>query len=176
MAARKDGLPKARRKDWESVEEKIERLSLPIPECGCFAWLGKHNPRKGYAQIDYREGGRRHHRNASTVVYEVVKGRVPIWQEVSHLCLQEWCVNPDHLIAETHKGNLDRRRPFDHRTWGGLCKRGHVLPPAEMRNKNLSCPICYKEYQAEYRRRGKERRAQYRATLKERRGSDGSEP
>ena len=153
MANRKDGTPRAQRKDWEPVELMMERLSMPEPNTGCFIWLGKLGTH-GYANIAYREDGKRHFRKAATVAYELANGPVPEGLEVSHICPgggNVWCVNPDHLIVETHAENLARRRPFDRRTYGGLCKNGHVLPPPEQRASNNSCPICRAEYLKKWR-------------------------
>lgn len=138
----------------EPVAEIVDRLSMPIPECGCYAWLGKHGTH-GYPNIAYRpKPGARKHRKAATVIWELSNAsEVPKGLEISHLCGQEWCVNPNHLTVETHIENLKRRREFDHRTWGGLCKQGHALPPLNERNQNGSCPICYRAYQAAYRLR-----------------------
>jgi hypothetical protein len=132
----------------ETPEAIIGRLSVPIPECGCSAWLGKIGT-GGYPQMAYRVDGERRFRKVATVVYELAHGPVPPGKEVSHSCKQEWCVAEPHLLAETHSENLKRRRPYVMR--GGYCKRGHLLPPAEQRNKNGSCPTCYKAYQADYR-------------------------
>jgi hypothetical protein len=116
---------------------------------GCWEWLGKKD-RKGYGHI--KQDGR--DRKAATVAYECKHGPVPEGCEVSHTCpaggLFEACVNWDHLVAESHSENLKRRRPFS-RFKGNVCKRGHPLPPKEERNKNGSCPICYKAYQAQFR-------------------------
>ena len=150
MAIRKDGTLRARRKDWEPVAEMMERLSIPEPNTGCWAWLGKHGT-GGYAYVAYREGGKRYHRKAATVAYELKYGAVPDGLELGHSCFQEWCVNPDHVRPVTHSQNMRERRPFDNRTWGGLCKAGHVLPPMSERSKNGSCPVCYREYQRTYR-------------------------
>jgi len=144
----------------EPVTEIMARLSLPITECGCHAWLGKIGT-GGYPQVAYRVGGKRLHRKAATVAYELAYGRVPEGKEISHFCLQEWCVNPDHLLAETHLENMQRVRPFDRRTWGGFCKRGHPLPPSNERNKNGSCPICYREYQASWKAKNKAYAVEY---------------
>jgi hypothetical protein len=141
----------------EPVADMMTRLSMPITECGCHAWLGKYGTH-GYPYALYRVGKQqRVTRKAATVAYELAKGPVPDGLEVSHTCKQEWCVNPDHLIAETHSENLKRRRPFP-RFKGNLCKNGHSLPPLAERNKNGACPICYRLNQAAYRARQKENR------------------
>jgi HNH endonuclease len=44
------------------------------------------------------------------VVYEVVNGSIPAGSEVSHLCHVRLCVNPAHLVAESHAANMERNR------------------------------------------------------------------
>ena len=108
--------------DAEPVAEMMERLSMPIPECGCYAWLGKHGT-GGYAYVAYREGNKRFHRKAATVALELASGPRPEGLEVGHSCLMEWCVNPAHLRWITHSKNLQERRPYEHE----FCKQGHPL-------------------------------------------------
>jgi len=93
----------------ESVAEMLERLSIAEPNSGCHLWLGKVGAH-GYAYCAYRLDGKRFHRKAATVAYELAKGRVPPGLEISHTCANVLCVNPDHLLAETHSENI-RRRP-----------------------------------------------------------------
>jgi hypothetical protein len=135
-------------------------------ETGCWEWLGKRD-RKGYAHI--KHDGR--DRKAATVAYEWKNGPVPKGLEISHTCphggLFARCVNPDHLVAETHSANLKRRRPFS-RFRGNLCKRGHPLPPMEKRNKNGSCPECFAEYQAKWKTENPGYNAAYREANKDR--------
>lgn len=136
--------------DPEPVAEIMERLSMPIPECGCYAWLGKHGT-GGYPYVNYRIGPQqRLTRKAATVALELSGSPRPKGLEAGHTCLMEWCVNPDHLRWITHSQNLSERKPFS-RFKGNVCKRGHLLPPKSERNKNGACPICYREYQRAYR-------------------------
>ena len=133
-------------------------------ESGCWEWLGQTGTH-GYACI--KHNGKK--QKAATVSYEFYKGPVPKGLEVSHICPgggNILCVNPDHLVAETHSENLKRRRPFT-RYKGNVCKNGHPLPPLGDRNQNGSCPICYAEYQAQWKAKNKQYEVDYRATNKD---------
>jgi hypothetical protein len=146
----------------ESPQDQLERLSLPITECGCWAWLGKIGTH-GYADMSYRIAPQqRVTRNAAKVAWEIANAaEFPKHLELDHICHSRWCVNPDHLRAVTHSVNIRSRRPFDNRTYGGYCKRGHLLPPNEQRNGNQSCPICYVHNQQEWRKRNHARLKEY---------------
>jgi hypothetical protein len=106
-------MAKSRYHEAEPVAEILERLSIPIPECGCWAWLGKHGTH-GYPNINYRiRPQERLTRKTATVAWELHNClEVPKGLEISHLCGMEWCVNPEHLVTETHSDNLKRRRPY----------------------------------------------------------------
>lgn len=87
----------------ETLEETLERLTIPIPECGCFAWLGTLSS-SGYAKVTYNEGGKRKIGRVTRLLLRPV----PDDMEVDHLCHQRWCVNPDHLEVVTHLENIRR--------------------------------------------------------------------
>jgi hypothetical protein len=148
----------------ESITEKMQRLSKPL-ENGCREWLGKIGT-GGYAHVDYRKNGRRLHRKAATVAYELKNGSVPVGKEVSHLCDNRRCVNPDHLIAETHSENIRRRKPFP-RFKGHRCKRGHPLDGVKLAS-NGGCPICEKVRVTEWKERTGYDFNKYRAANKDR--------
>lgn len=137
--------------DAEPIAEVMNRLSVPIPEAGCYAWLGKIGTH-GYAYVAYRDsdGSKRRHRKAATVALELAGRPRPEGLEVDHTCRMRWCVNPDHMRYATRSENSLNRAPYP-RYLGNVCKRGHPLPPKEQRNKNGSCPICYRDYQRRYR-------------------------
>jgi len=122
----------------ETPAQIIERLSMPEPNTGCSMWLGELNS-WGYPLIFYKVAPKKAvTRRAQIVVYELAHGPVPEGLEVSHLCGNEWCVNPDHLLAETHSENMLRaRHPLRK-----FCKNGHLM--AETR-KNGACSICHAE-------------------------------
>lgn len=89
-----------------SVAERIERNSIPEPNCGCWLWTGSVM-KNGYACI--RVGGQtvRAHRAA----YEAHKGPIPAGAMLLHRCDVPVCVNPDHLRPGTfHHNMVDRCR------------------------------------------------------------------
>jgi hypothetical protein len=125
----------AKRTYRETVVEMIERLSMPITECGCYAWLGGHS--RGYAKMRWYENGERKSARVARYLCEPV----PDGLEPDHTCRQRWCVNRDHLELVTHQENIRRH-------WAGI-----VLPefcdkhPEERRKPvgkrgQLMCPIC----------------------------------
>lgn len=85
----------------ETAEEQIERLSMPIPECGCYAWLGHHN--HGYAIMTYGPSRQRKMERVTRFLTKAPKG-----MDVDHLCHSPWCVNPNHLEVVTHQENIRR--------------------------------------------------------------------
>lgn len=128
---------------------------------GCWLWL-LGTDIHGYAKM--KHDGRT--RKSATVAYEFYIGPVPFGLELDHLCFNKLCVNPDHLEPITHSENLKRRKSFS-RFKNNLCKKGHILPPLVKRNPNGSCPICYTEYQANWRERNRQYDVDYRATNKD---------
>lgn len=145
------------RQKAESPQDQLERLSLPIPECGCWAWLGKIGTH-GYAHMSYRIGPQeRVTRNAAKVAWEITNAtEFPKHLELDHICHSRWCVNPDHLRAVTHSVNIQSRRPF--KQTKDFCKNGH---PLIERSSSGHCLICRRQYEQEWRRNNRDRLREY---------------
>lgn len=126
----------------ETPSEMINRLSVPIPECGCYAWLGSHS--RGYAKMRWTEGGKR--LNARVVTY--LRPDVPEGLERDHTCRMRWCVNPDHLEPVTHRVNIQRQRAHRKATVF-VCAQGHTLRVRE--DGTRFCYECKAEYQRAWR-------------------------
>lgn len=154
----------------EPVPDILERLSMPIAG-GCWKWLGQHD-RKGYAKIMYRtRPGKRLTRKTATVAWELANAmEVPIGLEISHTCSNEWCVNPDHLVAETHSENIRRRKP-----WRVVLNCKHCgQPKVWVKNANApygrewACPPCRTERAAQWRKKTNYSYSEYRERNKDR--------
>jgi hypothetical protein len=122
---------------------------------GCWLWLGCHKPNKqgGYPMF-HNVGSPRH---AIAVAYELLTGLAAPKRgdgvELSHTCTTgSRCVNPDHVVLETHLENMRRiptavkrvaRLGKGHKTH---CIRGHRLGGRnKMRGSRRDCLKCHNE-------------------------------
>ena len=128
----------------ETAAEHIERLSMPIPEAGCYAWLGAHS--RGYAKM--QGGGRKSER-----VIRVLCEPIPTGLEVDHRCHMRWCVNRDHLDLTTHQVNIQRQRARAVALRQTCEKHGDVL---RSYGRIRVCRTCKTEYLRGWRARHKE--------------------
>lgn len=89
----------------KSIEERFESKVMPIPECGCWIWMGtwKKNGYGGFA-ID-----RNHTIGSHRVSWEIYHGPIPEGLCVLHKCDTKPCVNPVHLFLGTHGDNMEDR-------------------------------------------------------------------
>ena len=98
-------------------ERLLSKISFE-PNTGCWIWHGSHG-QKGYGEIRVNYKLKRAHR----VVYEEFIGKIPDDMVIDHLCLNKWCVNPDHLQVvtpgeNTRRANIQREPP-------SKCPAGH---------------------------------------------------
>ena len=100
----------------ESARRRIEKMSMPEPNSGCWLWLGCID-KKGYGKTAI--GGRT--LAASRLSYTAFV-HDPGQLNVLHKCDVRSCVNPDHLFAGTQKENIQ-----DCLSKGRLRQRGKSL-------------------------------------------------
>ncbi len=114
------------------LQVRLERGSMPVPECGCIIWLkGRRAHRYGSIRIDGKNWAA--HR-AAWVAYH---GPIPNGLHVLHACDLPLCINPDHLFLGTHFDNMDdkeRKGRGNHAT--GFRNGRHTRPERTSRGDN----------------------------------------
>lgn len=101
------------------VEEFFIKLDLLLARRSrptdheCIQWTGKLD-KWGYGTVQLRmpDGTRRHstaHRAAYMLKIKCININKHDNLEVSHLCHHTSCVNPEHLVLEPRKVNLERK-------------------------------------------------------------------
>jgi hypothetical protein len=91
----------------EMTDEELLNNYAPIPDTGCWIWLGSVSSR-GYGIINRSRG--RVKIFAHVFFDEHFKGPIPPGLERDHLCRVRCCVNPDHLEWVTHLENVARMK------------------------------------------------------------------
>lgn len=86
----------ANRHNVGTIKHRLERISVPEPNSGCFLWLGPVSE-KGYGLLSVGGKTRRAHR----LSFEVTYGSIPAGSQVMHKCDQPSCIRPDHLVTGT---------------------------------------------------------------------------
>lgn len=87
--------------DLGDIKARIDKSSIPVPECGCLIWLGALS-NSGYGCISVDGKMQRVHRFA----WIVAKGPIPDGLHVLHKCDTRLCINTDHLFLGTHTDNM----------------------------------------------------------------------
>jgi hypothetical protein len=82
------------------VQERLQELSIPEPNSGCWLWLGRLNE-WGYGV--FRENGKTTLAHRSSWIAE--NGEIPKGMLACHLCDIPACINPEHLWLGTDLDN-----------------------------------------------------------------------
>ncbi len=78
----------------QSTIYELMKFVEPIPESGCWLWMGETQDDNGYMEIDGETI------SADRLSWEVEHGAIPNGQCVFHKCKVWCCINPDHLFLK----------------------------------------------------------------------------
>jgi hypothetical protein len=82
-------------------QQRINKHSEPVTECGCWIWTGAvNNAGYGICASESKKTS-----SAHRVSYEAFVGKIPEGMIIAHACDNRLCVNPAHLWLATHKEN-----------------------------------------------------------------------
>lgn len=84
-----------------TLEERIEKYSMPVTESGCVLWTGNLSS-EGYGRINIDGKIVYIHR----IVYALCSGAIPEGLFICHKCDVTCCINPNHLFSGTHSDNM----------------------------------------------------------------------
>lgn len=91
---------------------------VTITSAGCWEWNGRRTA-KGYGHVYYQGTTLRVHR----LTYEMLVGRIPEGMEIHHVCENEPCCNPAHLVVCTSLFNTNQKPDVNK----ARCIHGHEM-------------------------------------------------
>lgn len=107
-----------------ALAAKLERMSIPVTECGCWIWMGAIGGKR-YGAVRHNSKTVRSNRAA----WSAFRGDIPDGLHVLHICDVPLCINPDHLFLGTP---LDNAQDREHKNRGnqpiGLKNGRHTKP------------------------------------------------
>lgn len=113
---------------WDKLSRSLSKKSLKVGG-ECILWTGSTD-RHGYGKkkVKWPEGDQKVER-VHRVAYMLNTRLVSLphsdasgaFLDVSHICHNKLCINPDHLVLETHLANMSRI----HCHYSGVCSLEH---------------------------------------------------
>ena len=130
---------------------------------GCWEWIGSDNG-KGYGEI--RLGPKKLY--AHRYFYESLRGKIPEYLVIDHLCRNPSCVNPDHhepvtTAVNVQRGNAAKPHPERMKEY---CSQGHLYSENSYPRKDgkgRNCEECVRIRSREYQRRKRRRQLEAKA-------------
>ncbi len=151
------------------LEERFMAYVEPLPECGCWLWIGHTNGKAGAREYGkFRVDTVRHAPAllAHRVAYELFRGPIPSGMHLDHLCRVPLCVNPFHLDPVTNLINTRRGNSGKHQASRTHCPQGHpydaenTLLIEQRRGKyhsiNRMCRECSRQRRRAWYHKGKQ--------------------
>lgn len=109
------------RPDPRTIRRFMSKVELKTfgRDAGCWVWLGARRHDKRAASTPYGtfnlagyQGRKVHAHRVSYAIFN--DGGVPEGMDVDHICLNHWCVNPDHLRIMSREDNVARGNDTRH--------------------------------------------------------------
>src|SRR3990167_3103684 len=131
-----------------SIKERLLNDSIPIPESGCWIWMGAIT-KTGYGIIVNRFTNRKP-KWTHRLSYETFCNPIPKGLHVLHRCDIPSCINPKHLFIGTPLDNqrdcIRKGRRVNHQALKTHCKRGHEFTKEntyiDIKANQRSCRAC----------------------------------
>ena len=120
-----------------TIEERIDRYSMPDLDTGCLLWMAGRNGR-GYGAVKYKGRQWLAHRLAYTLKH----GTIPEGIVCDHLCRVRHCVNPDHIELVTSVENTRRGNSGLYNRSKMHCPQGHEYNEENTRYKADGSRVC----------------------------------